>query len=83
MSATFRLPRMSRIVSIALFPPAVTLGAVVGRQWRRYAEARRQHRAMILLESLSDSALKDIGVSRAEIPSMAQHGRPRRATTTP
>jgi uncharacterized protein YjiS (DUF1127 family) len=83
MFATFRLPRMSRIVSAALFPPAIGLGAAARRQWRRYAEARRQHRAMILLDSLSDGALKDIGVSRAEIPSMARHGRPRRATTAP
>ncbi len=81
MSATFRLPRMSWIVSIVLFPPAISLGALVRRQWRRYAELRRQHRAVILLESLSDDALKDIGVSRAEIPLMARHGRPRRATT--
>ena len=83
MSATIRLPRLSRIVSIALFPPAIGLGAAVRRQWRRYAETRRQRRGMILLESLSDTALKDIGVSRAEIPSMTRHGRPRRATTAP
>jgi uncharacterized protein YjiS (DUF1127 family) len=81
MSATFRLPRMSRIVSIALVPPAISLGAAVRRQWRLYAEGRRQRRGMILLESLSDTALKDIGVSRAEIPSMARHGRRRRAST--
>lgn len=82
MSATFRLPRMSRIVSIALFPPAISLAVAMRQQWRRYAEDRRQRRAMVLLESLSDSALKDIGVPRAEIPSMARHGRPRRARTT-
>ncbi len=81
MSATFRLPRIPRVVSIVLFPPALSLGAAAHRQWRRYAEARRQHRAMIRLESLSDGALKDIGVSRSEIPSMARDGRPRRATT--
>ena len=83
MFATFRLPRMSRAVSIILFPPAISLGTLVSRQWRRYAEARRQHRAMILLESLSDGALKDIGVSRSEIPSMARDGRRRRISTVP
>ena len=75
MFATLRLPRMSRMVAVVLFPPAIGLGAAARRQWRRYADARRQRRAMISLESLSDSALKDIGVSRAEIPSMARHGR--------
>ena len=75
MFATTRMPRMPRVVSIVLFPPAIGLGVAVRRQWRRYAEVRRQQRAMILLESLSDSALKDIGVSRAEIPSMTRHGR--------
>ena len=81
MFATLRLPRMARVVSIVLFPPAIGLGVAVRRQWRRYAEVRRQRRAMILLESLSDSALKDIGVSRAEIPSMTRHGRRRRINT--
>ena len=38
MSATFRRPRMSRVVSIALFPPAISLGTVVRRQWRFCAE---------------------------------------------
>ena len=65
MSATFRLPRIPRVVSMVLFPPALSLGAAAHRQWRRYTEARRQHRAMIVLELLSDGALKDIGVSRA------------------
>ena len=83
MFATLRLPRVSRVVSIVLFPPAIGLGVAARRQWRRYAEVRRQQRAMTLLESLSDTALKDIGVSRAEIPSMARHGRPRRAATAP
>ena len=81
MFATLRMPRMSRVASIVLFPPAIGLGVAVRRQWRRYAEIRRQQRAMILLESLSDSTLKDIGVSRAEIPSMARHGRRRRINT--
>jgi hypothetical protein len=31
MSATLRLPRMSRIVSIVLFPPAISLGALMQR----------------------------------------------------
>ncbi len=80
MFATLRMPRMSRLVSIVLFPPAIGLGVAVRRQWRRYAEIRRQQRGMTLLESLSDDALKDIGVSRAEIPSMARDGRLRRRT---
>ena len=36
---------------------------------------------MIRLESLSDSALKDIGISRSEIPSMTRDGRRRRVST--
>jgi uncharacterized protein YjiS (DUF1127 family) len=56
----------------------MSLGAVVRRQWCRYAEHRRQRRGMILLQSLSDSALKDIGIARAEIASIARHGRPGR-----
>jgi uncharacterized protein YjiS (DUF1127 family) len=75
MFAILRLPRVSRIVSVVLFPPAIGLAAAARLLWRRYADVRRQRRGMILLESLSDSALKDIGVSRAEIPSMARDGR--------
>jgi uncharacterized protein YjiS (DUF1127 family) len=81
MSATARLPCMSRIVTVALFPPAISLVALMGRQWRRYTDARRQQRATIMLESLSDSALKDIGISRSEIVSMARDGRRRRVST--
>jgi uncharacterized protein YjiS (DUF1127 family) len=75
MSATFRLPRISRVVSIALFPPAISLGAVVRRQWRLVVAHLRQRRAMAQLQRLSDRSLKDLGVPRSQIRWMSQHGR--------
>jgi uncharacterized protein YjiS (DUF1127 family) len=75
MSATFRLPRISRVVSIALFPPAIGLAGAMRRQWRRYAEDRRQRRAVAQLQRLSDRTLKDIGVPRSQIRWMSRHGR--------
>lgn len=75
MSATFRRPRMSRVVSIALFPPAISLGTVVRRQWRFCVAHLRQRRAMVQLQRLSDRSLKDIGVPRSQIRWMSQHGR--------
>jgi uncharacterized protein YjiS (DUF1127 family) len=72
MFATLRLPR---VVSIALFPPAISLGTVVQRQWRLFAQARRQRRATAELHGLSDRLLKDIGVPRSEIHWIARQGR--------
>ena len=75
MSATVRRPRMSRVVSIALFPPAIGVGAAVRRQWRVCVAHLRQRRAMTQLQRMSDRSLKDIGVPRSQIRWMSQHGR--------
>jgi uncharacterized protein YjiS (DUF1127 family) len=75
MSAPFRLPRMSRVGSIALFPPALKLRTAVRRQWRFCVAHLRQRRAMTQLQRLSDRSLKDIGVPRSQIRWMTQHGR--------
>ncbi len=72
MLATGGLPR---VVSIALFPPAISLGTVVQWQWRLFAQARRQRRARAQLHRLSDRSLKDIGVPRSEIHWITRHGR--------
>jgi uncharacterized protein YjiS (DUF1127 family) len=44
--------------------------SIVG-MWRRYWVRRTQHATMRLLQSLDDRTLKDIGISRDEIPYLA------------
>jgi uncharacterized protein YjiS (DUF1127 family) len=42
---------------------------------RRHAERRQRLRAMAMLATLTDRELRDIGVSRSEIPWLVNHGR--------
>lgn len=51
------------------------MAALAGSLFAALAEARRIHRNARELESLSDEALKDIGVERSQIARVARYGR--------
>lgn len=49
--------------------------AVLQRVVAKLARLRRQHRLTVQLDSLSDRELDDIGISRADIPTIARRER--------
>jgi len=51
------------------------LASAYARVTRAMAKRRRQRRAIAELERLDDRLLKDIGISRSEIPYVVGHGR--------
>jgi len=63
----------------------IAAAAAAFADWRRAARARRDHAAATIeLGALNDRTLKDIGVSRCEVPAVARVGkaRPRRQDMT-
>ena len=76
---------MVRHLSRALRRALIHLATNLIVRWRAWAERRQQLRAMAQLQGCSDYELKDLGVSRSEIPWVARHGRyepPLRAVET-
>ena len=60
--------------------PATRGGGIVARYWRAFWDRRARYATEMLLHSLDDRTLKDIGLSRSEIGS-AVHGGGRRHPT--
>jgi uncharacterized protein YjiS (DUF1127 family) len=54
--------------------PATRSGGIVARYWRAFWERRARYAMEMLLHSLDDRTLNDIGLSRSEIGSAAHGG---------
>jgi len=68
----------ARAAGVVASPPAWPRRAAdfLGRAWRAYWEYRARHAAVLLLRSLDERTLRDIGVTRGEIESVV-YGAPR------
>jgi uncharacterized protein YjiS (DUF1127 family) len=54
--------------------PATRVGAVARRAWRFYWERRAQRATVLILSSLDERTLRDIGLARSEIESCVYGG---------
>jgi len=54
--------------------PATRSGGIVARCWRAFWDRRARYATEMLLHSLDDRTLKDIGLSRSEIGSAVHSG---------
>jgi uncharacterized protein YjiS (DUF1127 family) len=52
-------------------PHLSALASAIAVRWSRYQQARRHRATARLLDSLSNRTLKDIGIDRSEIGSLA------------
>jgi uncharacterized protein YjiS (DUF1127 family) len=72
MATTARAPGV-----VASAPPWLRRTAdLLGRAWGAYWERRARHAAVLLLRSLDERTLRDMGVTRGEIESVV-YGAPR------
>jgi uncharacterized protein YjiS (DUF1127 family) len=70
-----RVRRAAAGCRLAVDNLAKEIAAAGARRFRSCADWKRHRRAMAVLNGLSDASLKDIGVTRSEIPWVAKHGR--------
>jgi uncharacterized protein YjiS (DUF1127 family) len=50
---------------------------LIARLWSALCREWQTQRTIVRLEALDDHMLKDIGIHRSQIPSVAKHGNPR------
>lgn len=72
-----RLPAFGRIADRGADRAATPIADFMRAQLRRPLAAWRRHRDEQVLQALSDHQLRDLGISRADISQVAQHGRMR------